>query len=260
MPEVNDRRSEAGPRGGRTGLVVALVILGSLLVLLAWPLRTTAQSYRTGYLQASRIALVNLLKGPVRVGIQVGHLNAQDHPEEHRDLRWNFGGHARGVDELEVNLEVADRVSKLLQQAGVQVELLPASVPALYSADAVISIHADSVEDPDRRGYKSAYFEPARNSLDPLLKEHMDREFLAGSGLADDSLNTSGSMIRYYAFNPRYHHRVSSRSPALLVEMGYISNATDLAFLQQPQRPAELIAQGVIAFLTDIQRLPPQPR
>lgn len=238
-------------------MLVAVAVLGTLFVLLAWPLRTTAQRYGVDYLQASRIATVNLLKGPVRVGLQIGHLDARDHPEEHRDLRWNFGGHAAGVNEVDINEAVAGRVKTLLEDAGVQVELLPASIPPFYSADAVISLHADSVDNSSRNGYKSAYFEPARNSLDALLKEHMDRIYLAGSGLADDSANTSSSMYRYYAFNPAYRHRVHTGSPALLVEMGYISNSRDLAFLQQAQRPAELIAAGVIAFLTDIQRLPP---
>lgn len=255
-----ERQTDSGSSRLRRPLLGALICLSLLLALLAWPVSAVAARYGTGPLAAARIGAVNLLKGPVRVGIQIGHLNARDHPEEHRDLRWNFGGHAGGVDELDVNIAVAQRLAALLEAAGVTVELLPASVPAYYSADAVISVHADSVADPARSGYKSAFFEPARNGHDALLKQHVDSAYLAGSGLRDDSLNTSGSMIHYYAFNPQYRHRVNTRSPALLVELGYISNPADLEFLLRPGRPAQLLAEGVIAFLTDIQRLPPDPR
>lgn len=253
---------QAGAPGGRVrrALLTALLFLSLLLVLFAGPVRVTANRYGTGPLEAARIMTVNLLRGPVRVGIQVGHLDAINHPEEHRDLRWNFGGHANGVDELDINIAVAERLKSLLEAAGVTVELLPASVPAYYTADAVISVHADSVDDPARNGYKSAHFEPLRNSQDPLLKEHIDTVFLAGSGLRDDSVNTSSGMIRYYAFNPRYRHSVNTRSPALLVELGYISNRADLRFLLDPGQPAALLAEGIIAFLTDIRRLPPARR
>lgn len=236
------------------------LVLAAFLVVLAGPVRSTALLYGTGAAEAARIAAVNMLKGPVRVGIQIGHLDAHLHPEEHTALRFNTGGHAAGVDEVAVNIAVAEELARLLEAEGVKVDLLPASVPVHYSADAVLSLHADSVADDWRSGYKSAYFEPQRNRHDPLLKEHIDAVFLAGSGLRDDSLNTSGTMIGYYAFNPAYRHSINPRSPALLVEMGYISSESDRRFLLQPRLPAQLISEGLLDFLRSQKRLPPAPR
>lgn len=248
----------AARRRNRLVLGSLTVLLLLLLLLLAGPVRSHALEFQVGPLEAGRIALVNLLKGRVRVGIQIGHLDAHLHPEEHAALRWNTGGHSAGLDELDVNLAVAAELTALLEARGIQVELLPASVPVYYSADAILSLHADSVTDSWRTGYKSAYFEPARNQADPLLKQLIDEAYLAGSGLEDDSLNTSGTMIHYYAFNPEYAHSVNPRSPALLVEMGYISNPDDRRFLLQPEQPAALIAEGLLAYLTEIGRVPPR--
>lgn len=240
-------------------LAVLTVLLALFLLLLAGPVRNTARTYNTGALAAARIMTVNLLKGPVRVGIQVGHLDADQHAEEHAELRWNTGGHAAGIDELDVNMAVAAELAVLLESAGVEVELLPARVPVHYSADAIVSVHADSVLDEGRNGYKSAYFEPLRNGHDVLLKELMDAAWLPASGLTDDSSNTSSAMFRYYAFNPAFRHSVNPSSPALLVEMGYISNPGDRQFLSDPARPARLLAEGLTAFLRQIGRLPPAP-
>lgn len=256
MSEVRHGRG-AARSGLRPKLTATLFSLLLLLTVIVSPLRSTALAYGAGPLEAARIMLVNLLKGPVRVGIQVGHLQAADHPEEHRDLRWNFGGHYAGVNEVDINLAVALELQELLEARGVTVDLLPASVPVSYSADAFISVHADSVDDPARNGYKSAHFEPERNQLDAVLKRYIDAAYLAGSPLADDALNVSSSMIRYYAFNPVYRHRINTRTPALLVELGYISNPADRAFLQEAAQPASLIAHGLIAFLQEIGRLAP---
>ena len=234
-----------------------VLVLSAALLILAGPVRSHALKYQVGVLEAGQIAMVNLLKGPVRVGIQVGHLDAHLHAEEHAALRWNTGGHAAGLDELEINVAVASELRRMLEAAGLQVDLLPASVPVQYSADAIVSLHADSVNDDWRNGYKSSYFEPVRTPLDELLKEHVDAVYLHGSNLADDSHNISGTMIHYYAFNPRYRHSVNPRSPALLVEMGYISNHDDRRFLLEPERPAALIAEGLIAYLTEVGRMPP---
>lgn len=257
VPAHPDSQPESRRRR-RLLLGSAAFVLLLLFLLLAGPVRSHALAFQVGPFEAGRIALVNLLKGPVRVGIQIGHLDAHLHPEEHAALRWNTGGHADGIDELEVNRAVAAELVLLLEERSVEVDLLPASVPIHYSADAILSLHADSVTDSWRNGYKSAFFEPARNASDPVLKRLIDEAYLEGSGLDDDSLNTSGTMINFYAFNPEYEHSVNPRSPALLIEMGYISNPEDRRFLLRPEQPATLIAAGLLAYLTEIGRLPPQ--
>ena len=142
---------------------------------------------------------VGAARGPVRVGLQVGHENAAAHPEELARLRQNTGGHANGVDEVDLNRAVAEALREQLEAHGVTVDLLSATPPRGYYADLVLSLHADSVADPTRRGYKSAVFEPERNPFDAALKGHIDRAYFAVSGFPDDHHNTTQNMHRYYA-------------------------------------------------------------
>jgi N-acetylmuramoyl-L-alanine amidase len=241
---------------------ILLLLLTAVLVacsFLLQPLQRQAELYGTSPQQTITLLLRNWLKGPVRVGIQIGHELVSEHPRELAELRFNTGGHSAGVDEVDVNRSVARELKGLLEAAGVQVDLLPATVPRDYNADLVLSLHADGSLDPGRNGYKSAHFDPPRNRLEPLLKEIIDAHYLPASGLADDAHNTSGAMHYYYAFSPRYRHSVHRLTPALIVELGYLSNAGDRQFLLRPELPAGLLADGVLAFLRLRNRLPLHP-
>ncbi len=253
--------SEPAPPGTRqrTTLLALLTLSVVFLALLLGPVRSTAALYRVGPADAAYVWLRNTLKGPVRIGVQVGHDAASEQPEELAGLRQNTGGHFASLDELTVNRAVAADLQAILEPRGIAVELLPATIPVRYSADLVVSLHADSVDDTARNGYKSAHFEPARNALEPLLKEIIDRVYLEGSGLRDDSINTSGAMYYYYAFNNvPYRHTVNPRTPALIVELGYISNAADRRFLTDSDEPARLLAEGIVQFLEETRRVPPR--
>jgi N-acetylmuramoyl-L-alanine amidase len=238
---------------------ILLILLALLLLACSFTLRPLlhqARLYDTTPLRAVVVLGRNLLLGPVRVGLQVGHEQVHDHPDELAALRFNTGGHSAGIDEVDVNRAVAAELKMLLEAAGIRVDLLPATVPRDYNADLVLSLHADSSLDTDRNGFKTAHFHPARNPLEPVLKELIDSHYLPASGLADDSINTSGAMYYYYAFSRSYRHSVHPLTPALIVELGYISNASDRQFLLQSERPARLLADGVLAFLQFRQRLP----
>src|SRR5690606_3954867 len=119
------------------------------------------------------------------------------------------------------------------------------TIPPGYSADLVLSVHADSSLDADRSGYKSAHFMPARNPREAILKIAIDRAMFGATGMADDDRNVSGNMLRYYAFNSaRFRHAVAARTPALLVELGYLSNQGDLRLLTRPDLLAEALEAG----------------
>lgn len=235
----------------------SLVVLASASVLLlALNLPTATIADRAGEAAAGTIrSLRNMLLGPVRVGIQVGHQDAAAHPEELATLRTSTGGSAAGLQEVDVNRRVAHALAERLRANGVEVELLPATVPPRYRADLVVSLHADSSPDPARRGYKSAIFRRRRNDRDPLLKEHLDQAYLAGSGLPSDDRNVSGDMLDYYAFNRRFEHSVARRTPAVIVEMGYLSHPRDRELLLRSDEVAALLEEGILEFLRAVGRL-----
>lgn len=198
----------------------------------------------------------NSLRGPVRVGIQVGHLDAELQPDELASLRVSTGAHVDGIDEVDVNLAVAEALAARLTRYGFVVDLLPATVPARYRSDVLLSIHADASTDPDRRGYKSAHFLPARNAREPLLKVAVDRAVFAATGLPDDDRNVSGNMLHYYAFNHhRFEHAAAGSTPALLVELGYLSHPDDRSTLLRPDVFAAALEHGVLAYLRTVGRV-----
>lgn len=190
-----------------------------------------------------------------RVGLQVGHWRADAHPEELARLRWSTGGHAAGVDEVDVNAAVARALRERLRAAGVRVDLLTATVPPGYRADLLVSLHADASGDPGRRGYKSAHFHPPRSPREPVLKRALDEAYLAASGLPTDEHNVSGNMLHYYAFNHRrYRHAAHPETPALIVELGYLSHPVDRGYLTEASGPAEALARGILTYLRETGR------
>ena len=215
----------------------------------------TRAAYRAAARQVLSIAL-----GPPRVGVQVGHDGVQAHPDELGHLRGNTGGFALGRSELSVNRAVAAALKGQLEAHGVTVDLLRATPPAGYYADLVLSLHTDSLGPEvagDRRGYKSAHFGPPRSPLEPRLKRLVDANYLRTTGLPDDTANTTDAMSEYYAFNfRRYRASVHPATPALIVELGYLSSPADAALLGRPRRVAEGLSGGVVAFLQSRNRLP----
>lgn len=217
----------------------------------AWLSRNEVRVFRRGIARY----VANRLAGPVRVGLQVGHLDAHLQPDELASLRWSTGGHANGLDEVTVNKEVAGILAGRLRQRGFEVDLLPATIPPGYSADLVISIHVDASPDPTRQGYKSAHFIPARNAREAVLKVAVDRAIFAATRMADDDRNVSGNMLYYYAFNHRrFHHSVAPRTPALIVELGYLSNSYDRRLIEQPELLAAALETGVLSYLLEVGR------
>ena len=194
--------------------------------------------------------------GPPHVGIQIGHLDAQAQPEELARLRYNTGGHWNGINEVDINEQTALLLRDMLVAEGIEVTLLPATVPPKFRADVFLSLHADSSPDLERRGYKSAHWREQRNNLEPDLKRYIDEAYFYYTGLPDDDDNVSGSMLEYYAFNQRNRHAVSRRTPSLIVELGYISNPADLQIIKDPINPAYALKMGVLRYLEAQGKLP----
>ncbi len=186
-----------------------------------------------------------------RVGLQVGHWRIEELPDELARLRENVGGAAGGVREVEVNLAVAEETAAILRRHGVTVDILPATVPPGYRADAFVAIHCDINNDSGMRGYKLArYRYSAIPALDEALIAAVGSSYAATTGQPQDSHITRG-MTEYYAFSGDYlRHAVDAGTPAAIVELGFLTNPGDRVLLTtQPQLVAWGLAAGILRFL-----------
>lgn len=185
-----------------------------------------------------------------RVGLQVGHLRSNELPEELARLRTSTGARWGNVTEAQLNLDIVNRVKPLLEAQGVIVDVLPATVPPSYDADAFLAIHADGSTSAAARGWKLAT--PWRASeASKALMDAVGAAYGPATGLPEDVGGVTFNMKGYYAFNFRRHdHAVARTTPAIIVEMGFMSSAADRAVMfNQPDRVAKGIADGVMAYL-----------
>ena len=191
---------------------------------------------------------------PWRVALQVGHLHTDQYPPELAHRRTATGASAAGVSEVDVNQAVAEAAAALLRQRDIDVVLLPATVPPEFDADAFVSIHADGGAS---SGYKVSppwRASPASRRLSALLHEHYGKV----SGMREDLNGVTYNMRGYYAFGGRFRHAIAVTTPAAILEMGYLTDPRDRAFLvAHPERAARAIADGVLAFLEERDPLDP---
>jgi hypothetical protein len=233
------------------GLAAAAAVLGAAALgrsigrVNGLPRRAAAHPPEPGYPAVMRIP------GPWRVGIQVGHWRSEELPEEQHCLRDSTGARYGRLREADLNLEVARRVVDLLRTSGAQVDLLPARVPAGYSADAFVSIHTDGAARTGARGWKAAT--PWRASAAARdLRQALAETYPRFTGLPEDRYGTTFYMRGYYAFSPhRYRHAIDPRTPAVILEMGFITVREDRERLfGDPQAAALGIAAGILRFLS----------
>jgi hypothetical protein len=189
-------------------------------------------------------------EGPAKVALQVGHWKNDEVPEELHRLRGNTGASGGGKTEWEVNYDIAVRAKTLLEEQGVTVELLPATVPPQYWADVFVSIHADGSLDPNKTGYKLAT--PRRDYTDKAddLLAAIETSYGQATGLELDP-NVTRNMRGYYAFSWwRYDHAVHPMTASVILETGFLSSPADQELLiGDPQKSAEGLAEGVIQYL-----------
>lgn len=187
---------------------------------------------------------------PPHVGIQVGHWKTNELPDELARFRTSTGARYGNITEAQVNLNIGQRVVAMLQQEGVVVDLLPATMPISYTADAVVSLHADGSRSTAARGFKLAT--PWRTSrASQHLLDSLTSEYRSVGFPQDGSITTN--MRGYYAFSyRRFQHATARITPAVIFEMGFLTNATDRAvMLNQPDRIARAIANGVLRYLRE---------
>lgn len=154
---------------------------------------------------------------------------------------------------MSLNLDIANRVAALLRIQGITVDVLPATVPSGYTADAFIAIHADGNASSAPRGFKISTRWRSRVAWqDVRLVELLTSSYGATTGLPEDS-NVTRNMRGYYAYASwRPNYRISNFTPGAIVEMGYMTNAADRAVMfNSPNKVATGITNGIVNFLKE---------
>jgi N-acetylmuramoyl-L-alanine amidase len=174
------------------------------------------------------------------VGIVAGH--------------WGFDQGAScpdGLDEVDVNLDVAQRVVQSLRGLGYQVDLLEEYDPRLtgYVADALVSIHADSCErihnaTPPPTGFMVA------SVVDSLVPDEEQRlvtclraEYGERTGLVTHDNSITGHMTRYHTF-----YEIDGRTPGAIIEIGFLWLDRNL-LTQRPDLVAQGVVDGIVCFV-----------
>lgn len=188
---------------------------------------------------------------PFRVGIQAGHWKNSELPAELSVLRGSTGAAAPGWKEVDVNLAVAQKVTALMAQAGVAVDLLPSTVPVGYKADAFVAIHADANKDATMTGFKVARsrWSTIRDRDDALVAA-MTGSYQTATGLGWHAKTITTNMLEYYAFDRTFKHSVATSTPAIILEMGFLTNDRDRHLLLDEQdKLAQAVAVGLLSFI-----------
>ena len=175
--------------------------------------------------------------GPTRIGIVAGH-HQSDSGAVCDD----------GLQEVTVNLGIAERVYNILTDNNYSVEILAendAKLPG-YTANALISIHADSCVGAGAQltGFKIA---AADNAPSLLLQQCMQDRYGIMTNLPYNANTITNDMHNYHVFN-----KVSGVTPSIIIETGFMNLDRSL-LVDTPEVPAAAIAAGLFCFLERVQ-------
>ena len=155
-----------------------------------------------------------------------------------------------GYYEKTVNLQVARKVASLLRQKGLQVimsregdEFIQleqrAAIANRNNARLFVSIHSDSMENSSKRGF-TIYVARSASSAARQAATAIARE-MTKTGLDNQGIRQADYKVLIY-----------TEGPAVLVELGYLSNYQEAGLLRDSSfqnRLAEAIANGIAGFL-----------
>ena len=144
-----------------------------------------------------------------------------------------------GLQEVDVNLAVAEQVVSMLSLSGFSAEILEEFSPRLngYQATAVVSIHADSCNVPEASGFKVAR---VSSSVVPELEDRLvacliDR-YSQATGLRFHRNSITYDMTEYHAF-----YEIDPQTPAAIIETGFLGADRHLLTKRQ-----DLVARGIV--------------
>ncbi len=153
-----------------------------------------------------------------------------------------------GIMEKNITLDIAKKVETLLKQKGYAVEMTRdddstvslqerVNISENYSPDIFVSIHVNSSVKPEITGVETHYYHQESLSLAQTVH--------ASLASAVQSPNRGLFKSKFYVIN-------HTTSPAILIEIGFISNADERAQLiseKRKQDTAKAIADGIQKYL-----------
>ncbi|MEB3356433.1 MAG: N-acetylmuramoyl-L-alanine amidase, partial [Synechococcales bacterium] len=156
-----------------------------------------------------------------------------------------------GLREAPTVLDISQRVSRLLEAQGIQVVMTRTSDVTLdleprvaiarrANADLFVSIHANAISmtRPEVNGIETFYYSSQEGYQ---LAQSIQRNMVQATGM----VNRGVKEARFYVIR-------NTPMPAVLVETGFVTGASDAPRLADPnfrQQMAEAIAQGILEYL-----------
>jgi N-acetylmuramoyl-L-alanine amidase len=156
-----------------------------------------------------------------------------------------------GLREVDVNLAIAVNLLKILEGLGYDVDLLEEFDVRLhgYSADVLVSIHADSCEpfpdaNPPLSGFKVASVEDSwvPQAEQELVSCLVDR-YAERTDMFYHENTVTFDMRHYHTF-----YEVDGFTPAAIIETGFMYADRHIV-AGQPDLVAQAIAEGIVCFL-----------
>ena len=160
----------------------------------------------------------------------------------------DYGAIREGINEKDITLDVSQRVASILKSKGYKVAMTRNEDIYVSLEDRVeysekenpeifVSIHVNSAVATEPYGIETHYYHEYSKELSDVIQEHLMKEI--------ESKNRGIIKSKFYVIN---HTTV----PAVLVEMGFLSNADERAELltdARKQKTAKAIAEGIIEYL-----------
>ncbi len=182
-----------------------------------------------------------------RIGVVAGHWWLDEAGKQSLDVGAVCDeGTSYQLTELEVNLELAQRIVFELSRAGYQADLLQEWDERLYGyqADVLLSIHADACLYPEASGFKVARVADSHvPEVEDRLVACIVTSYSARTGLVFHKDSITHDMTQYHTF-----YEIDPNTPAAIIEVGFMLADREL-LTQRPDLVAQGIIDGILCFL-----------
>jgi N-acetylmuramoyl-L-alanine amidase len=234
-------------RPGSENASSAQIVFGPTRTPVEAPVRTTSEQTATStVVVGTPIPEATPTDTPIptpsipRIGIVAGHWWLDEDGQQSLDVGAVCDeGLPTQLTELEINLDVAQRVVGELRAQGYEADLLQEWDDRLlgYHADILLSVHADACLYPEASGFKVARVADSHvPDIEDRLVGCLIDSYGARTGLAFHQGSITADMAQYHTF-----YEIDPSTPGAIIEVGFM--LTDRWLLTSR---ADLVAQGII--------------